>query len=141
MRVRTQGEATVLEIGGEMDLHSAPPLRAALLELTQVKGARIVVDLNEVTFIDSTGIGALVGALKRAREGGGALHFCGAQPRVRRVFEITGLLGALPIFDSREAALGGFSKLGANSDSANAGSNGTLSGVSVPVKSEAAHDG
>ncbi len=115
-RVRTQGEATILEVGGEMDLHSAPQLRAALADITQSKQARIVVDLSEVMFVDSTGVGALVGALKRAREAGGALHFCGAQPRVRRVFEITGLLGAMPIFDSREEAVAAFAPNPKSSD-------------------------
>ncbi|PQV65317.1 anti-sigma B factor antagonist [Abditibacterium utsteinense] len=105
LRVRTLGEATILEVGGEIDLHSSPQLRAALLGLNEAKKSRVVVDLSEVSFVDSTGIGALVGGLKRAREGGNSLVFCGAQARVRRVFEITGLLGAMPIFDSRDAAL------------------------------------
>ncbi len=105
LRVRNTGAVTLVEIGGEIDLHSAPQLRAALSKTSEVPPSRVVIDLSEVTFIDSTGIGVLVGALKRAREGGGALHFCGVQSRVRRVFEITGLLRLLPLFDTREAAL------------------------------------
>ncbi len=105
LRVGTQGEATVVEIGGEIDLHVAPRLRAELLRAGEGDSPRVVVDLSEVSFLDSTGIGVLVGALKRVREKGGALNFCGVQSRVRRVFEITGLMRALPIFESREAAL------------------------------------
>jgi anti-sigma B factor antagonist len=61
--------------------------------------------MSEVSFIDSTGIGVLVGALKRTRENRGSFALVGAQPRVRRVFEITGLLQALPLFDSIDEAL------------------------------------
>ena len=96
----------VVEVAGELDLHSAPQLRAEVGRAIEQGGAPLlVVDLSGVTFLDSTGVGVLVGALKRAREAGGALHFCGAQPRVRRVFEITGLIGALPLFATREEAL------------------------------------
>jgi anti-sigma B factor antagonist len=108
LRVRTQSETTVVEVSGEIDLHSAPQLRAELLKVGEVAKPRYVIDLNEVSFIDSTGIGVLVGALKRAREKAGNLHFCGAQSRVKRVFESTGLMRALPLFDSREAAIAAF---------------------------------
>lgn len=108
LRVRHIGAAALVETGGEIDLHSAPQLRAALLKACEMPAPRIVVDLSEVTFIDSTGIGVLVGALKRARESGGEVHFCGIQTRVRRVFEITGLLRVLPLFESRDAALEAF---------------------------------
>ena len=109
LRMRNLGGTAVVEVGGEIDLHSAPQLRATLLKPTEGEKPRLVVDLSEVSFIDSTGIGVLVEALKRAREAGGALHFCGASPRVRRVFEITGLLRVLPLFESREAALAAWS--------------------------------
>ncbi|RYG63980.1 anti-sigma factor antagonist [bacterium] len=112
MRVKTQGIATVVEVGGEIDLHSAPQLRAELLKAVEAVTPRVVIDLGEVTFIDSTGIGVLVGALKRAREKGGALNFCGIQSRVKRVFEITGLMSALPLFESREAATQAFGESG-----------------------------
>ena len=99
----------MVEVAGELDLHSAPQLRAELGRAIENNASpRIVVDLAGVTFLDSTGVGVLVGALKRAREAGGALHFCGAQTRVRRVFEITGLIGALPLFATRDEAFAAF---------------------------------
>lgn len=102
--------ATVVEVAGELDLHSAPQLRAELVRAVENNASppRVVVDLSGVTFLDSTGVGVLVGALKRARQANGSLHFCGAQPRVRRVFEITGLIGALPLFSTRGEALDAF---------------------------------
>lgn len=117
LRLRTRPSAApsknvaLVEVAGELDLHSAPQLRAELgraIEDKEVESPRIVVDLAGVTFLDSTGVGVLVGALKRAREAQGALHFCGAQPRVRRVFEITGLIGALPLFATRDEAFAAF---------------------------------
>ena len=101
--------ATVVEVAGELDLHSAPQLRAELGRAIESGGApHVVVDLAGVTFLDSTGVGVLVGALKRARQADGSLHFCGAQPRVRRVFEITGLIGVIPLFVTRSEALESF---------------------------------
>lgn len=101
--------ATIIEVAGELDLHSAPQLRAETARAIESQSSpRIIVDLSGVTFLDSTGVGVLVGALKRAREANGALQFCGAQTRVSRVFEITGLIGALPLFKTREEALAAF---------------------------------
>ena len=114
LRLRTRPSAghaeraMVVEVAGELDLHSAPQLRAEIGRSLENKSSRIVIDLAGVTFLDSTGVGVLVGALKRAREADGDLHFCNAQSRVRRVFEITGLIGALPLFDTRDEALAAF---------------------------------
>ena len=112
LRLRTRPSAghaeraMVVEVSGELDLHSAPQLRAEIARtIENYAPPRIVVDLSGVTFLDSTGVGVLVGAFKRAREAAGTLHFCSPQSRVRRVFEITGLLGALPLFETRDAAL------------------------------------
>lgn len=112
LRLRTRPisghtEATIVEVAGDIDLHAAPGLRAELARAIESAPAppRVVVDLGGVPFIDSTGVGVLVGALKKAREAGGELAFCGAQKRVRRVFEITGLIGALPLYPARDEAL------------------------------------
>lgn len=107
--VASSESATVIEVAGELDLHCAPQLRAEIGRALEASAPpHIIVDLTGVTFLDSTGVGVLVGALKRAREAEGALYFCGAQSRVRRVFEITGLIGALPLFATRNEALEAF---------------------------------
>ena len=110
LRLRTrptagQAETVIVEVAGELDLHAASGLRAELARATAAQSPRVAVDLSGVPFIDSTGVGVLVGALKRAREAGGRMAFCGAQPRVTRVFEITGLLDVLPLFATRDQAL------------------------------------
>ena len=104
LRIYDAGCAKIVEAKGDIELHNAPRLRAELKAVCEIKQVCCVVDMSGVPFIDSTGVGVLVGALKRAREHGGTLTLACPQPRVRRVFEITGLLSALPIFDSLEEA-------------------------------------
>lgn len=100
----TPENSTVLEVQGEVELHNAPKLRAQLHLLCGSPNPHVIVDLSQVSFIDSTGIGVLVGALKRAREASGDLIIVGAKDRVHRIFEITGLLGALPLAKTVEEA-------------------------------------
>ena len=87
----TAGEQR-LRVVGEVDVASSPPLRAKIAELLDGGADRIVLDLSEMTFIDSSGLGVLVGALKRVRElDRNDLVLTGLQGPPRRVFEITGL--------------------------------------------------
>lgn len=82
---------SVLTVGGEVDVATAPRLREQLLRLVSDGHHRIVVDLGEVDFIDSTGLGVLIGALKRVRAHDGDLALVCTENRVLKVFEITGL--------------------------------------------------
>jgi anti-sigma B factor antagonist len=100
LRTYEDSGAQVVEIQGDIELHCAAQVREELRRVCEEKGARCIVDMSGVPFIDSTGVGVLVGALKRAREQDGMFAIANPQPRVRRVFEITGLLGALPIYDT-----------------------------------------
>ena len=94
----------LVRVSGEIDVATAPPLRDRLQSLTTSGRSSVVVDLLGVTFLDSTALGVLVGALKRCREAGGDLPLVIAEQRILKVFEITGLTGVFPIFDSvREA--------------------------------------
>ena len=104
LRARESEGIELVEVAGELELHNAPQLRAELLRACEGQSPCVVVDLSGLTFIDSTGIGVLVGALKRARERGGALTLVCPVPRIRRIFEITGLLRALPLFETRAEA-------------------------------------
>src|SRR5918912_3313340 len=71
LATRTVAEHTVLEVGGEVDVYTAPRLRERLVELVDGGARDVVVDLSRVDFLDSTGLGVLVGALKRLRSAGG----------------------------------------------------------------------
>ncbi len=95
----------VVSASGEIDVATAPPLRDRLQALTTSGKSTVIVDLAGVTFLDSTALGVLVGALKRCRESGGDLPLVIEEPRILKVFEITGLTGVFPIFENvREAA-------------------------------------
>jgi len=81
-----------LRVSGEVDVASSPALRARIGELLDQGAERIVLDLHDLTFIDSSGLGVLVGALKRLQElGRQDLVLAGLHGPPRRVFEITGL--------------------------------------------------
>jgi anti-sigma B factor antagonist len=88
---RRRSPDTVLEVRGEIDLSNASELRDALAQAGDVGGGRVVVDLSAVEFLDSTALGVLVAGAKRLREDGGDLVIRAPQPRIRRVFELTGL--------------------------------------------------
>jgi anti-sigma B factor antagonist len=100
---------TVVRVGGELDIATGPRLREQLLAVMGERGPQVVLDLSGVAFLDSTGLGVLVGVLKRARTLGGDLRLAGAQASVRRVFEITALDRTLPIADTVADAVGGTS--------------------------------
>ena len=94
----------VIAVSGEIDVATAPQLREALHSVIAQGEATIVLDLLGVTFLDSTALGVLVGALKRCRELGGELHVVVADPRIVKIFEITGLTSVFTIADSLESA-------------------------------------
>jgi anti-sigma B factor antagonist len=100
----------VLALTGDADLASAVSLRATLTEATATTPSWLVLDLAGLDFIDSTGLGVLVGALRRVRAGGGDLRVAAAQPGIARVFSVTGLdrvFGVYPtVEDAQQAAFG-----------------------------------
>ena len=105
--VREQGGWAVLTVSGEIDIATAPSLRERLHGLLADDKHQLVVDLDDVGFLDSTALGVLVGVLKRARSEGGEVRIVCTQPRVRKVFEITRLDSAFDLFDSVDEAVRG----------------------------------
>ena len=96
---------TVLAVTGEVDVYTAPRLREKLVELVSQEKLQVIVDLEGVDFLDSTGLGVLVGGLKRLRSHDGDLGLVCSEPRVLKVFEITGLTKVFSIHDSLDAAV------------------------------------
>ena len=96
----------VIELGGEVDLYTAPEFKERMVELIEAGKNHIVVDLSEATFIDSTTLGVLVGGVKRLRPSGGSLALVCTDENITKIFEITGLDRVFPIHGSREEALG-----------------------------------
>ncbi len=87
----------VIRLSGEVDVFSAPRLREKIIELVNQGRRLLVVDLDAVDFLDSTGLGVLVGGLKRLRSHDGEMSVVCNQPRVLRVFELTRLDGVIPL--------------------------------------------
>ena len=101
-----QVDGTVLlALHGDADLHAAPELRERLARLDDEGVTALVVDLSEVTFIDSMALGVLLGTMKRMRSRDGRLRLVVARPEVRRIFEITLLDRVLAIDSTRAEAL------------------------------------
>ncbi|MHB1988742.1 MAG: STAS domain-containing protein [Acidimicrobiales bacterium] len=99
-----EGETPVLSVRGEVDVSTAPELRERLVEVAQDGTKTVVVDLSEVTFLDSTALGVLVSGLKRFQAAGGDLKLVVNGRAVAKVLEITGLIEVFQIFDSVQAA-------------------------------------
>ena len=95
----------VIEVGGRIDLYSAPELKDRLLGVIDAGKSQVVVDLSQATFIDSTTLGVLVGAVKRLRAEDGAMALVCTQPSITKAFEITGLDQVFAIHATREDAL------------------------------------
>jgi anti-sigma B factor antagonist len=103
--VEREQAATLVVLRGDLDLSTAPELRECLVKLID-DGARIVIDLEAVDFLDSAGLGILVGGLKRARSHGGELELVCTGQDVLKPLEITGLDRVFTIHPGRDAALG-----------------------------------
>jgi anti-sigma B factor antagonist len=103
--ITTTCDVAVLHLAGRFDAHEVADMDTWFREATTRKPPRIVVDLQRVTFIDSTALGKLVQAMKHCRQHGGDLRLCGVQQPVRIIFELTRLDRAFAIFPDEATAL------------------------------------
>ena len=102
---RESGDRTVVEVRGEIDVYTAPVLREELTSLVDAQHTNLVVDLTQVSFMDSTGLGVLVGGLKKVRTLGGDLSLVIDQETILKVFRITALTQVFSIHSTLEDAL------------------------------------
>jgi anti-sigma B factor antagonist len=98
---------TVVSVFGEVDVATAPELKERLTGLVNDGRVKLVLDLSGVDFLDSTGLGMIVSALKRARTHDGDLRIVCTESRITRLFEITGLDKALTVLPTVDAAVAG----------------------------------
>lgn len=107
LQVTRHGTCSVIAVFGEVDVASVPRLREQLHSLVAEGQNRIVVNLDGVGFLDSTGLGVLVGALKRVRAHGGSLGLVCNQPQILKVFEVTRLTRVFDLYETVEQAIDG----------------------------------
>jgi len=105
VKVRTEDEIGVVQLIGEVDVFTTPKAKEAMLGLIKQGVVKIAINLQDTEYLDSTGLGALVGVLKRAREHQGDVHLVNPTDRIRRVLEITGLIQVFTINNSEEEAI------------------------------------
>ena len=91
VQTETDAAGTVLRPKGDVDLSRAPSLREKISAVQRANPKRLVIDLSDVPYMDSSGVATLVEALQVARRTGGKLILCGLQEKVRSIFEIARL--------------------------------------------------
>jgi anti-sigma B factor antagonist len=99
------GRTYVVEVAGQIDLYAAPEFKERVSRVIDEGASRVIIDLARVTFMDSTGLGVLIGALKRIRAASADLLLVVTDYDIERLFELTGLDGTFRIYRSRDDAL------------------------------------
>jgi anti-sigma B factor antagonist len=105
---QTDGGITVVAPTGRLDVAGAPALKDAIVELAKNGQPKVVIDMEGVSFVDSTGLGSVIAALKRIRNRQGELRLAAPNQQVRVVLELTTLDKVFPYFATLEEALAGF---------------------------------
>lgn len=101
-----EGQVCVVHVKGEVDIYTSPALRTALSDVTGDGCGTVIVDLAEVPFIDSSGLGVLVGALRRVRESDGDLRVVSGHETVVKILRITGLDRVFALYSTLDEARG-----------------------------------
>ena len=105
LAVQDHGDQAMINVGGEIDLATSPQLQAVLVVLVDRGLHQLIIDLEQVSFLDYAGVGMLVDARRRVQEHGGSLRLVRPAPLVRRVLEVTGMTAVFPIDSSPGEAL------------------------------------
>jgi anti-sigma B factor antagonist len=105
IKTEDDGGALVYRLRGSLDVATSPSVRAALVEAAAEGNHHIVVDLSRLEFLDSTGLGALIGAHKRAAENGGTVRLAVGDGAISRLLNITGLMRIFPTYATSEDAV------------------------------------
>jgi anti-sigma B factor antagonist len=100
----SNGSQCTVTLDGEVDVYTAPRLKDELVSLIQNGCTHVVVDLEGVAFIDSSGLGVLVSALRRAREKDGSVRIVCTRESILKIFRITGLDKVFPVFSDAAGA-------------------------------------
>jgi anti-sigma B factor antagonist len=96
---------SLVDLEGEIDVLTSPRLKTALAAIVDAGALTIVLNLGRVQYMDSTGLGVIVSALKRIREKDGAIVLTGLSPHLAKIFEITGLRKVFDVYPTEDEAL------------------------------------
>lgn len=102
---RNADNVEILDINGEIDLYNAPEIKSKITELMEAGKSDIIINLEKVSYIDSSGIGVLISSLSNLKKAGGSLKIINVFASVRKVFELTKLTSFFDIYDSEEEAM------------------------------------
>lgn len=105
IKTKIDHQTAILSIAGEVDMYSSPEARKVILELVKKKMSLIIVELDQVSYMDSSGVATLIEGLQMCNVYGGSLIIVGLRDNVREVFELTRLDKIFKIYQNVEAAL------------------------------------
>lgn len=110
VNTRPSGDkAHLVEVQGEIDVYTSPRVKETINELIEKGKYNLIINLEGVRYIDSTGLGVLIGALKKVREHQGRILLICTNPQIKKIFNITGLVKIFEIFKSEDEAIKGLS--------------------------------
>jgi anti-sigma B factor antagonist len=112
IHVHVVDEMQVFELVGSLDIATSPTVRAALTSASERGNHRLIVDLTKVDFLDSTGLGALIGGQRRAKEFNGEVRLVAKEGQILRLLRITGLLKVFAVYARLEDALADGARVG-----------------------------
>jgi anti-sigma B factor antagonist len=112
IHVYVHGAMSVFELTGSLDIATSPTVRASLVEASERGDHKLIVDLTKVDFLDSTGLGAIIGAQRRAKEFGGDVRLVVKEGQILRLLRITGLLKVLSVYASLDDAVNDGTRVG-----------------------------
>ncbi|GAC1418104.1 MAG: anti-sigma factor antagonist BldG [Candidatus Velthaea sp.] len=112
IHVHVHSGMNVFALTGSLDIATSPTVRAALVEASERGDHRLIVDLSKVDFLDSTGLGAMIGAQRRAKEFDGDVRLVAKEGQILRLLRITGLMKVFSVYATLEDAVSDGPKVG-----------------------------
>jgi anti-sigma B factor antagonist len=104
LKTEDSGETHVFRLRGSLDLATAPTVRAAVMEAIEGGSHHLIVDLTQLEFLDSTGLGVLIGAHRRTAERNGSFRLVISDGPISRLLNITGLIAVFAVYHSVDGA-------------------------------------
>ena len=105
MKIRKVDNVPVVDLAGDVDAFTCLKLREAIVDLVNEGESKVVIGMSNVKYIDSSGLGTLVGGLRRVSEKKGGLAISGATPQIKKVMNITGLNKVFQLFEDEAMAI------------------------------------